>query len=245
MPNERHVVAILKLAAPIDVEAKALAADLGTTAYEMRLKLAAGLPAIVLATTDGATAAALAGKLRSRGHRAEHVHLADVVRATAMVQLRRFELAADALVAGDAQLPWSDICAFVRARHHHRDETTTKVKEKKFDATRAVLSGGLVTRKTHTRDVTTRTETTEQVLYVFRASDDTPWLLREHATNFAGLGAALAPTATQNFAVAVDQLRARAPHAAFDDTLVRRPTIDDVDLYAHLVASACRSRSPV
>ncbi|MGE5184809.1 MAG: hypothetical protein ACM31C_22210 [Acidobacteriota bacterium] len=245
MQNERHIVAIAQLATSIDAEAKALAADLGTTAYETRLKLAAGLPAIVLATTDDAAAQALARKLRSRGHRVEHCRSADVVRATAMVQLRRFELAADALVSGDARLPWTDISALVRARHQHRDETTTTVKQKKFDATRAVLTGGLVTRKTQSREVTTRTETTEQVLYVFRADGGTPWLLREHATHYGGLGAALAPTATQNFALAVAQLRARAPHAAFDDTLVRRPTIDDVDLYAHLVASACRSRPPV
>lgn len=241
-PTERHVVAIAKLATSIDVEAKALAADLGTTAYEVRLKLAAALPAIVLVTTDGAAAQALAGQLRSRRHGVVQCRMSDVIRAPAMVQLRRFELADDALVSGDAELPWRDISALVRARHAHRDETTTKVKEKKFDVTRAVLSGGLVTRKTQSREVTTRSESIEQVLYLFRASGDTPWLLREHATNYGGLGAALAPTATQNFIVTVDKLRARAPHAAFDDTLVRRPSIDDVDLYAHLVATACRSR---
>jgi hypothetical protein len=234
-PNERHVVAIAKLETTIDAEAKALAADLGTTAYEERLKLAAGLPAIVLATTDGGAAHALAGKLRARGHRALLCASSEVVAASAMIPLRRFELADDALVAGDARLPFADIAVLVRARHRHHTETTGIVKHKKFDATRAILTGGLVTRKTEKREVTARTEDTEQVLYLYRASGDTPWLLREHATHYGGLGPALAATATQNFAIAVEQLRARAPHAAFDDRLVRRPTIDDVDLYAHLV----------
>lgn len=234
-PDERYVVAIAKLETTIEAEAKALAADLGTTAYEERLKLAAGMPAIVLSTTDGASANALAGKLRARGHRAQLCRGSDVVEASAMIQLRRFEISGDALVSGEARLQLADIAALVRARHRHHTATTATVKEKKFNATRALLTGGLVTRKTEKREVTTRTEDTEQVLYMYRASGDTPWLLREHATNYAGLGPALAATAAQNFTTAVEQLRARAPHAAFDDRLVRRPTIDDVDLYAHLV----------
>jgi hypothetical protein len=235
---ERTIVAVTALATPVEAEAKALAADLGTIAYEERLKLTAGLPAIVLATTDAAAAQALLAKLRARGHRALLCRASDVVPASAMVSLRRFALDDEGLASGDAHLPWDDISALVRARHLRSTTTTETVKEKKFDLGRAVMTGGLVMRKAQSREVVTRTEDTEQVLYLFRTSGETPWLLREHETHYGALGAALAPTATRNFTIAVDTFRARAPQARFDDGLVRRPTLSDVDLYAHLVATA-------
>ena len=117
-------------------------------------------------------------------------------------------------------------------------QTTTNVKEKKLAIGRAVLTGGLLTRKTETREVVKRSEDTEQVLYAFPAAGATPWLLRELGTHYGALGAALAPTATANFLAAIELFRRRAPHARFDDSLLRRPPVDDVDLYAHLIARA-------
>jgi len=237
---ERYFVAIGTLATPIEAEAKALAADLGSTAYEERLVLAAGLPAIVLATTDPAVAQALVAKLRARGHRAQVCRASDVVAADAMVSMRRFQLDAEALDSGDdaARLSWADIACFVRAKHLRVTQTTTNVKEKKLAIGRAVLTGGLLTRKTETREVVKRSEDTEQVLYVFGADGATPWLLRELGTHYGALGAALAPTATANFNAALELFRKRAPQARFDDSLLRRPPVDDVDLYAHLIANA-------
>lgn len=235
---ERYIVAIAELATSLEAEAKVLAADLGTIAYEERLKLTAGLPAIALATTDGAAAQTLLAKLRARGHRAHLCRASDVVPASAMVSLRNFQLDGDGLDSGDIQLPWHDVSALVRARHHHVSQTSEIVKKKKFDVGRAIATGGLMMRKTEKREVVTREERSEQVLYVFRASGATPWLLREHGTHYGGLGTALAPTANRNFLIAVEQFRARAADARFDDSLLKRPSIDDVDLYAHLVAIA-------
>jgi hypothetical protein len=238
MDAERHVVAIAALSTTVDAEAKALSADLGTTAYEERLKLVAGFPAIVLATTDVDAARALVGKLRARKHRALLCRVSDVVRASKMAQMQNFRFDDDGLESGQERMPWADVATLVRARHQRQVGTTKTVKQKKFDATRAVLTGGLITRKTEKREVSATTEEVEQVLYLFRASGDTPWILREHSTNYSALGAALTPTATRNFAIVVELFRNRASHAVFDDSLIRRPTIEDVDLYAHLVATA-------
>lgn len=235
---ERHVVAIVSLATPVEAEAKALAADLGGTPYETRLKLTAGLPAIVLTTTDADAARALADKLRGRGHRALAVAASSVVPAASMVSLRHFQLDEHGLDAGDAQLAWSDISVIVRARHRRATETVERVTEKKLDLGRAIATGGMIMRKTVKSEVVTRSEDSEQVLYLFQVSGDTPWLLREHATNYSGLGTALQPTAAQNFATAVEQFRRQASSARFDDSLLRRPTVTDVDLYAHVIAAA-------
>lgn len=239
MKDERYIVAIASLATPLEAEAKALAADLGSsTPYETRLKLTAGLPAIVLTTTDAAAAKALVTKLRGRGHRALACAASSVVPAAQMVSLRRFTLDDDGLDNGEAQLPWSAISVLVQARHRRQTETVEQVKDKKFDLTRAIATGGLIMRKTEKREVVTRVEDSEQVLYLFRSDGESPWLLREHAANYAGLGAALQPIASRNFAIAVEKFRAHAAHARFDDSLLRRPAVTDVDLFAHLLSMA-------
>ncbi len=237
MDVERYVVAIRTLGTTVEAEAKALAADLGATAYEKRLILVAGLPAIVLATTDAGAAQALVKKLRARGHGALMCRVADVVRAPKMIQMRYFQFDDEGLESDGERLPWADLSTLVRARHQRQVATTEIVTQKKFNATRAIMTGGLIMRKTEKREVSTTTEEVEQVLYLFRAGGGTPWILREQATNYTALGAALTPIANRNFAILVEKLRACAPHAVFDDSLVRRPTIEDVDLYAHLVAS--------
>ena len=233
---DRFIVAIAKLGGPIEVEAKALATDLGNTAYETKLKLTAGLPAVVLSTTDGDAATVLGAKLRARGHRALVVRSSSVIAASAMVRVRQFELDDDGINTEVDQLPWSDISALVRARSRSQHDTTEIVKEKKFDLGRAVASGGLVMRSTQKREVVTHHESSEQVLYMFRASGDTPWILRAQGTHFGGLGRTQQATANLNFGLACDQFVARATGARFDDSLLRRPAINEVDLYAYLIS---------
>jgi hypothetical protein len=234
---ERYVVALASLGTTVEVEAKALAADLATTVYEARLKLVAGLPAIVLVTTDIAAAQVLARKLQARTHAALVCRVADVVHASDMVQMRHFQLDREGLASGGERMPWSDLSTMVRACHVRQLGTTEIVKHKKFDATRAILTGGLIMRKSENRKVSSTTEAVEQVLYLFRFSGRSPWILHEQATNYAALGAALTPSSNRNFGIVIEQLRERAPHAVYDDSLIRRPTVDDVDLYAHLVAT--------
>ncbi|MEP6862365.1 MAG: hypothetical protein ABJE66_17200 [Deltaproteobacteria bacterium] len=235
-PN-RIVVALTSLAGSVDVEAKALATDLGATPYETRMKLAAGLPAIVLSTTDAEAANRLAGQLRARKHRASVCRAGEVVAASAMVSMRTFHMDGEGLDTGVEQVRWSDLSAIVHARTPQQTEHHETVKEKKFSLGRAVMSGGLVLSKTVKREVTTHGESSEHVLYLFRASGDIPWLMREHGTNYSGLGTALDPTSTRNFMQAIELFRRRAPHARFDDSLVRR-SVPDIDLYAHLIATA-------
>ena len=141
----------------MEAEAAALAADLGTTAYEERLKLVAGLPAIVLTSADPAPARALLEKLRARRHGAVLCDAAEVVPSGAMVPLRRFTFEPDALVAADvpgARLPYDDILGIFRASHQTRTETRTETKSKQFSAGRALLTGGLLVTKNVSRDET-------------------------------------------------------------------------------------------
>jgi hypothetical protein len=261
-----YVVALFELGTPVETEAPLLAADLGTTAYEERLKLVAGLPAIVLNAADAMLARNLCQKLRARGHDAMVCDTAEVVASASMLALRRFAFESDALVEPDiegARLPYDDIAVLLRASHHTRTETRTEVKGKEFSAGRAILSGGLVMRKSVTREESSVTSEREHVLYVFRASGEKPWLLRERGVQYAGLGAALGPSSLQNFTTFIALLRKKAPGAVYDERLMNArsapsrmthsggrgsestavSSASGVDLMAHLLAQWFTGRS--
>jgi hypothetical protein len=74
--------------------------------------------------------------------------------------------------------------------------------------------------KTTKREELSSSAETEPVLYVFRASGATPWLLRERATNYSALGRELAPSSMQNFLTTVRRLRELAPRAMYDERLL-------------------------
>ncbi|MGH7272312.1 MAG: hypothetical protein ACREJ3_17935, partial [Polyangiaceae bacterium] len=221
-----------------DVEAPALALDLGITAYEARLLLAAGTPAIALSTADEGRAAQLLGKLRARGHGAVMCDAADVVSSASMVAMRRARIEEGSLhldgpsgsPPGPA-LPFEDVVALIAAVHRRRTETSTSTTDRHFSAARAVLSGGVVLTKTVTMDARSVADDRERVLYLFRRSGATPWLLREHGTGWAGLSIPLAHSSSENFLRAIAALRERARGALYDERLLtRKATSEQVAL---------------
>jgi hypothetical protein len=251
-------VAISELAGTAEGEAAPLAADLGCTAYDARLLLAPGLPAVVRTTPDRAAALDLLARLRARGHGAVACDLAAVVASSAMSSMRRFRLDGDAIALDDApgeRLPYDDVLALIAAVHRRRTDTDTTTRERRLSVGRALMTSGLSMTKTVTTGARTTTDEREAVLYVFRRGGAPPWILHERGTVWGGHGRPLAPSEAQNFRIAIDELRARTPGAAYDDRLVTRraperaalaggpastsvTTSSDagIDLLAHLVA---------
>lgn len=242
-----HLVAIAELGGALEAAVGPLAGDLGTTVYELRLTLNAGLPAVVLATTEKSRAAEAVAAITARGHRPVACAREDVVPSARMTALRDFQLEGDAIAprsSSPERLPFADILALLRATHRTVTETTHAVTERKLRPGMAIVTGGLVMSKKTTREVTERTDTRENVLYLFRRSGAEPWILRERAGRFMALGADLRPTSLENFATTTRYLRTRAPHAHYDERLVAgRPIrgvadgIEATDLLAHLLAT--------
>ena len=241
------LVAIAELRGGVDATLKALAADLGTTPYELRLVLNAGFPAVVLATVDAAKARAAREAVERHGHVPVALDRRHVVSSGDMTELVRFVLKPASLVAderAEAELPYADIGALVRAQHRGTTTTTEQVKERKLRPVMAIATGGLVMSKKTTREVTRTEEHREQVLYVFRRSGEAPWILRERGALYGGLGPDLGPTAFENFQTTIKKLRERAPSAAYDERLVSARAIRGVadgveatDLLAYLIAA--------
>lgn len=246
------LVAITHLATAVEAEARALAADLGTVPYDERVKLNAGMPSLVLATPNADAAQTCLTRVRGRGHAAVLVSSDDVVRADAMLQMKRFAFddaaaigpyrgQSEGLIANDNERrPWGEITALVRATHRSVGQSAQVLTEKKFDPMRAVITGGLLTSKKVQKTVTTRAPEHEDVLYIFFGlAGSTPWILRERHAHYGGLGAAVTLSSHENFRLSVEAIRKRAPRALYDDRLVaRRSTPAEDDILAHIIALA-------
>jgi hypothetical protein len=256
------VVAVTELAAPLDVEASALASDLGVVAYEARMRLGGGLPAIVLTTPDVAKARELAAKLRNRRHGAVAIDDELVIPRDQMVSMRRFRVEGTEIVGGergDDRLPFDDVFALLRASHRVHTETRVETKEKKVSVGRAMVTAGLsMTKKVGVETIKHATDR-EQVLYLFRRSGR-PWLLREKGAYYQGLGERMGISQHENFARAVQMFREWMPSATYDDRLLHVKRVpertlraaaksdaasnaDGMDLLAHIQATWVYERS--
>ncbi len=255
------VVAITRLATTTEAEAAALAPQLGKTVYETRLALNAGLPAIVLTIAERDPALALLGAIRERGHGAVACDADAVQLRRSMTSLCHFRFDAEEVVSqapngASSHLRYDEVLALIRGIHRRSTAKAREVIEKKFAPGRALLSGGLATRKSTTREVVDVTEDREEVLYLFRRSGERPWILVDGEAKYQGLAERLARTQRENFLATVECLQAMCPAAVYDERLLAIKRIperfvraasskatettssDGVDLLAHLLALA-------
>ncbi len=240
------VVAIAELKGSADSLAQ-LAIDLETTAYELKLTLGAGFPAVVMATVDEPRATNAMEAIRRQGHVAVTCDRRTIVPSSAMTSLRDFQLEPTGIASSAAsgeRLPYADVLAMLRASHRSTSTSTEEVKERKLRPGMAIMTGGLIMSKKTTREVTTRTETREQVLYLFRKSGAPPWILRERGARYMGLLADLRPTSLENFGTTIRRLQELAPTAFYDERLMSGRPIRGVgdgvvatDILAYLLAA--------
>lgn len=215
------LVAIGELGTSVEDEATALAKDLALTAFESRLLLAEGMPAIVLRTPDRARALALLAALRGRGHEAVACDAAAVVALASMTSVDDFEFGALALRSGGADLPYDDVLVLLPMTRKRKITTTEKTTETKFRIGAAIATGGIVMSKKVTHEVTRSHEDREQLLCAFRKTTQPPWLLTERGLDYARLGPSAAHGQSENFLRVVAMLRERTPRALYDDRLLR------------------------
>jgi hypothetical protein len=223
-----------------------LATDLGTTAYELRLALNAGLPAVVLITDNETQAKTAAATITRHEHIPTICDRNRVLPAGHMTTLRDFELTRSALIAdrtSKESCPYDAFTVLLRATHRSQQESVEQIQERQFRPGMALMTGGLVLSKKTTKEVTTTTTTREQVLYLFRRGEEHPWILRERFANYAALGSAMGPSSFENFTKAIAELRKLAQGALYDERLVNSRSIRGLgdgslatDLLAYLLA---------
>lgn len=224
-------IAICALGGSIDAEAPHLARDLAIAVYDARLKLSQPPPMIVARTSDAAVARDLHAKLRARGHDAVAIDESDIA---APFSVRACRFGESAFESDAERFAYGDIALLVRAVQTTRSETTARVTERKLRPAAAIATGGLILSKKVTRDEKRITQDREELLYVFGARR-APWVVAERGTIYSSLEN-VAASQRENFVRVVEMIRARAPHAAFDERLLAHRAIADrpeITLRAH------------
>jgi hypothetical protein len=232
-----HVVAVTRWGSPLQDELPALAARLGMVAYDLRLRLAGGLPVVFARAEEGVEAAGHVEFLRARGHGAVSCDTDAVPGPEDQIVPRDFELTATALQGLSTggrrfELPFTEISALVHVACVTSAEQTVTTKEKKFAPGRAVLSGGLVLRKNVDRIDKTVSHEQEQVIYMFCRSHSAPYVWKELTLHYEGLGDQRQLTVAQNFAALSQRLRSLAPHAFHDQRLLTQKRRSDISVVA-------------
>ena len=231
------MVAVTRWGSPLEEELSELAARLGVVAYDLRLRLAGGLPALFARVEHGTEAADHVAFLRARGHGAVACD-AEVVPGPAdqLVPLD-FEMTATALRGVCTQgrrfeLPVTTIFALLHAACVTSAEQTVTTKEKKFSLGRAVVTGGMVLRKKVDRVTKTAIQDQERMIYMFYGSDKAPCVWKELTLRWEGLGDERQLTTTQNFSTLAEKLRTLAPNAFHDQRLLKHKRRADISVFA-------------
>jgi len=139
---------------------------------------------------------------------------------------RTFQLGPDAgsftaRSGASVELPWREATVILRALTVTRGGTEHTSKSKKFDLGMAVATGGFKFSKTVEKTEKTQHQESEHLILVYGASGQQV-SLRELSLDFSCLGkAAMQPVRNQNIGVLARLLKERAPHAFYDERLLR------------------------
>ena len=232
-----HMVAVTRWGSPLQEELPELAGRLGMAAYDLRLRLSGGLPAVYARVDDGMEAAGHVEFLRARGHGAVACDTEAVPGPDDQIVPLDFEASATALHGTSTrgrrfELPYTEIFAMVHVACVTSAERSVTKQEKKFTPGRAVLSGGMVLRKKVDRVDKTVTQEQEQMIYMFCRSHPAPCVWKELTLRYEGLGDRRQLTAAQNFATFSKRLRALAPQAFHDERLLTHKRRADISVFA-------------
>ena len=208
-----YCVVLLAMSGSAEAEAAPLAAELGCTLYEARLRLVATKPLVLLQTDDAARATALVSALAARRHAAMALDARDVPGSDAMVDMDHFLLTEGSIELRGGRtepLSYEDVFALVPAVHR---QTTLDAKArssqppptKRLPGLASLMSAGAAPPR----------EERLHVVYIYSRVGP-PWILRESAQT---AGPVLAAGRYQSFRAVCAQLRQRCARAVWDERL--------------------------
>lgn len=216
------LLALLKAPPSNEAARQILARVLGMTAAEAGMRLAAEPPSL-LALLPDADADAHVQTLRA--HKLAAASCPVPVPTEGRLVARTLSLAPDAVTFEERQgaalrILWPEVRAILRGQQLLRTETQSVKKVRQFSMSRAVLTQGLSMTKTSEQTVRSQQEETTHFVRVYARSGE--WAtVEDDQMAFACLGNQLQSTKLGNIQKVVELLRQRAPHALYDDRLLR------------------------
>ncbi len=225
----------------------------GLSPADLRHRLQGTLPRVLMSDADGDRLTEISERLDGLGFITlvcdPRLAPSDPDRLIA----KSFRVEPDQFVALDAgggehELPWTAIEAIQRGLRTHIHQTKEKTVTHKFDATRAVLSGGLILTRKEEKITIRQTETAEPFALVQRADGEPDVMLYERRMDYRTLGRDMQPSSRANLEALVTRIRAAARGAIYDERVARpgfitalpSSSVDPVDLGLHLVSLALR-----
>jgi hypothetical protein len=221
-----YILAIDDLGEDREGIARALSGALGTIYYDalVRLRVPGKGPLIVAAFAEKNIALEKMEKLRAAGFRTFVLGQDEVETDGQRTIVRRFlfgdaELEIEARTGDAVIIEYGLIDTIIRGTRIVQTTETETVKEEKFAAVRAILTGGLMITKSVKATRQIRTDVREGFINLYPGNRRTLVFL-ESALLYDSLGPALRPTRAANFTFVLEELRRRCPVAVYDDRLL-------------------------
>jgi hypothetical protein len=218
-----NLVACVRTPKDMEAAASALAAALGLTLAEARLRLAPEPPSI-LARLAPEAASQLVAQLRQAGLAALRVEDAAHVPGMRLVARTATLGPPDAVFqsreGAALTLPWAEVSVILRGASTVRSESAVLQQKAKFSLSTALATQGLKMSRKEEHTVRSQHEDTEQVILLYGRGGQRV-VLRERGLDFAFLGAAMQPTRIANMGALARLLKERAPGAFHDERLLR------------------------
>jgi hypothetical protein len=223
-----NIVAVYHWGKAVDELSKALAAALGKTVYEARSRLLVPGegPSVVAVFPDQEKAEESASKLRGNGFEAVVLRHEEVESDNTRFLARHFEFTVQSLHAEGRQkqtivLPYGEIKLILYGSAVTVRTEKELVKGRKFSASKAIMTQGLVLTKATKNKVETEEQSRDRFIYLYAPNQPTV-VLRENGLLYDSLGKALQSSRAANFNQVVSELRRLCPGAVFDDRLLTR-----------------------
>jgi hypothetical protein len=228
MAHTLNIVAIRNTPENKKDPATILGKIIGTTQYEAgsRLRVAGRFPVIVAVYAEPASADETAVKLRSAGFGAVVLSEDEVESDSKRFAVRNFffddmQLRVESREGESLLLDYSLIEIILRGTCIEQVSKTTIEKGKKLSLGLAVISGGLIMRKSIERHHVDTSENREGFLNLY-AGTKYIIVFRENSLVYSSLGSLLKPTRSANFAFITAELKRRCPDASYSESLLHR-----------------------
>lgn len=224
-----HSVAVYQLQGTSEQMAQDLAAALGTTTYEARLRviIPGGGPVVVANFATSEQARDCVVRLHAAGFVSLVVDSEQLETDPTRLLVRQLQFTSDSLqvTTRDDQrlsLPYPEVKLLLRGAGIVSSVQVETSTQKKFALGRAVVSGGLVMRKTVKTVSSTINQDRHPFCHIY-TPDRQALVLRQAELDYSGLGADRQLSQEANFSWICAELRRRSPSAAWDDRLQTRP----------------------
>jgi hypothetical protein len=203
-----------------------VAAIIGKSPYETRLRLTGKIPKIIANYNMVSLAKSAVDSLRELGLVVMMVSDPVLRQPWRLFRARSLESEGQTTTFYDRggqalKMEAEDLFLILSARMQHETQQEVTKTVKKINVTWTVLSGGIpITKKVKQKEITKSYQNVNFIRLYGKASPEPVVEIQQQNFNYSFLGSEMASSASANYAIAVRRIREAFPGAIFDDRLI-------------------------